>query len=107
MAWGTLTARAVFRGVFEAVPERRGVTEAAPDRAGTAPGGGAARTRNVAGTGFTPNAFCPRPSLIRVVDGVSRDVAEDKVFRVYDFTWRWVRRDGHHSEPTGQRQVVM
>ncbi len=47
------------------------------------------------------------PSLIPAVGDVSRYVAADKAIRAYDLTWRWISRDGHPIEATGQRQVVI
>ncbi|WP_298590557.1 hypothetical protein [uncultured Kocuria sp.] len=47
------------------------------------------------------------PSLIPAVGDVSRDVADDKAIRAYDLTWRWISRDDHQIEATGQRQVVI
>ena len=47
------------------------------------------------------------PSLVPAVGDVSRDVAADKAIRAYDLTWRWISRDGHEIEATGQRQVVI
>lgn len=47
------------------------------------------------------------PSLMPAVGDVSRDVAADKAIRAYDLTWRWISRDGHQIEATGQRQVVI
>lgn len=47
------------------------------------------------------------PSLVPAVGDVSRDVAADKAIRAYDLTWRWISRDGHQIEATGQRQVVI
>ncbi|MEB2528735.1 hypothetical protein [Kocuria rosea] len=47
------------------------------------------------------------PSLVPAVGDVSRDVATDKAIRAYDLTWRWISRDGHQIEATGQRQVVL
>ncbi|THE19507.1 hypothetical protein E1J17_00705 [Kocuria rosea] len=47
------------------------------------------------------------PSLVPAVGDVSRDVADDKAIRSYDLTWRWISRDGHEIEATGQRQIVI
>ena len=47
------------------------------------------------------------PSLVPAVGDVSRDVAKDKAIRAYDLTWRWISRDDHQIEATGQRQVVI
>ena len=47
------------------------------------------------------------PSLVPAVGDVSRDVAADKAIRAYDLTWRWISRDDHQIEATGQRQVVI
>ena len=47
------------------------------------------------------------PSLVPAVGDVSRDVADDKAIRAYDLTWRWISRDDHQIEATGQRQVVI
>ncbi len=47
------------------------------------------------------------PSVIPAVGDVSRDVADDKAIRAYDLTWRWISRDDHQIEATGQRQVVI
>lgn len=47
------------------------------------------------------------PSVIPAVGDVSRDVADDRAIRAYDLTWRWISRDGHEIEATGQRQVVI
>lgn len=47
------------------------------------------------------------PSLVPAVGDVSRDVATDRAIRAYDLTWRWISRDGHEIEATGQRQVVI
>ena len=47
------------------------------------------------------------PSITPAVGDVSRDVANDKVIRAYDLTWRWISRDGQEIEATGRRQVVI
>ena len=47
------------------------------------------------------------PSLVPAVGDVARDVAADKAIRAYDLTWRWISRDDHQIEATGQRQVVI
>ena len=47
------------------------------------------------------------PSLVPAVGDVSRDVAADKAIRAYDLTWRWISRDDHQIETTGQRQVII
>ena len=47
------------------------------------------------------------PSLVPAVGDVARDVATDRAIRAYDLTWRWISRDDHQIEATGQRQVVI
>ncbi|MBG6184671.1 hypothetical protein IWX65_002649 [Arthrobacter sp. CAN_A214] len=45
------------------------------------------------------------PSIVPAPTDVSQDVADDKVIRAYDVSWRWISRDGIELNATG-RQIV-